>query len=227
MDAEVMPESVAHTDMPDPPATAALKVHPPAPAPLNSLWHRGRKRLERAVMGAWWRRRFAAFGAGSFVDLPAYLVGHESISIGPRVRVWRHTRIEARNPKRGEVRIEIGENTGVQPYVHIGAAELVSIGKHCRIAQGVYITDHDHDYSDLDDLANLGRRTVSSPVRIDDRVWLGERVIVLKGVHIGERTVVGAGSVVTRSLPACVIAVGNPAKVIRVWNSAAKRWERP
>jgi maltose O-acetyltransferase len=53
------------------------------------------------------------------------------------------------------------------------------------------------------------------PIRIDDNVWLGGGVIVCPGVSIGQNTVVGAGAVVTRDLPADVVAVGNPARVIR------------
>ena len=55
----------------------------------------------------------------------------------------------------------------------------------------------------------------AEPITLGDNVWLGGGVIVCPGVSIGENTVVGAGSVVTRDLPANVIAVGNPAKVIR------------
>lgn len=53
------------------------------------------------------------------------------------------------------------------------------------------------------------------PIRIGDNVWLGGGVIVCPGVTIGENTVVGAGAVVTRDLPANVVVVGNPARVLR------------
>ncbi|EFL21076.1 CysE/LacA/LpxA/NodL family acetyltransferase [Streptomyces himastatinicus ATCC 53653] len=74
----------------------------------------------------------------------------------------------------------------------------------------LYTADHDLD---------PGRRSAmwerARPITIGDDVWLGGGVIVLPGVTIGERTVVGAGSVVTKDLPADVIAAGNPARVIR------------
>ena len=53
------------------------------------------------------------------------------------------------------------------------------------------------------------------PVVIEDNVWLGLNVVVLKGVHIGENSVIGANSVVTKDIPANVIAAGNPCKIIR------------
>lgn len=55
----------------------------------------------------------------------------------------------------------------------------------------------------------------SSPVVIEDDVWLGANVIVLKGVTIGARSIIGAGSVVTKSIPADCIAAGNPARIIK------------
>lgn len=215
--------NVSHTPEND---SHLLRKPPPAYRHFP-LWYRIFKRVSRAIMRPIWRHRFASFGVDAWVDLPAYIVGHRCISVGDRVRVWRHVRLEARSLQEGKVRIEIGENTGLQPYVHIGAEESVSIGRHCRLAQGVYITDHDHDYSDLDHPETLGTSMVASPVTIGDYVWLGERAIVLKGVTIGSMTVVGAGSVVTRSLPAKVIAAGVPARILRVWDEKTKRWMKP
>ncbi len=61
----------------------------------------------------------------------------------------------------------------------------------------------------------MSTRPDAEPITIGDDVWLGGGVIVLPGVTIGENTVVGAGAVVTRDLPANVVAVGNPARVVR------------
>jgi acetyltransferase-like isoleucine patch superfamily enzyme len=63
--------------------------------------------------------------------------------------------------------------------------------------------------------SRLDKWETAEPITIDDNVWLGGGVIVCPGVSIGENTVVGAGAVVTRDLPANVVAVGNPASVIR------------
>jgi acetyltransferase-like isoleucine patch superfamily enzyme len=61
-------------------------------------------------------------------------------------------------------------------------------------------------------------------VRIEKGCWIGEKVIILPGVNIGERSIIGAGSVVTKSIPAYSIAVGNPARVIKTWNKDSKQW---
>jgi acetyltransferase-like isoleucine patch superfamily enzyme len=57
--------------------------------------------------------------------------------------------------------------------------------------------------------------TPSAPVKIGDHVWIGSRVIILPGVSIGDHAAVGAGSVVTKSIPPNCLAVGNPARVVR------------
>ncbi len=56
---------------------------------------------------------------------------------------------------------------------------------------------------------------VTAPISIENNVWIGEKATILKGVSIGENSVIGAGSVVTKSIPANCVAVGSPAKVIR------------
>ncbi|MFW2124843.1 acetyltransferase, partial [Acinetobacter ursingii] len=70
-------------------------------------------------------------------------------------------------------------------------------------------------------------RTLSvKSVKIQNNVWLGEFVSVLPGVTIGEGTIVGANSVVTKSLPPYVIAVGSPAKPIKFYNFDTRKWEK-
>ena len=105
-------------------------------------------------------------------------------------------------------RIVIGPRVYINRHTMIDASERIEIGEGAMIGPFCYITDHDHAIGSADDL-------VSKPTRIGERCWLGAHVTVLKGVTIGDSTVVGAGSVVTKSLPARVVAVGNPARVLR------------
>lgn len=108
-------------------------------------------------------------------------------------------------------RITIGDYCLVCPGVRISSADAITIGNDCMVASQVYITDADwHGIYD-----RAGTVGVTRPVTIGDNVWLGDSVIVCKGVNIGDHSVIGAGSVVTRDIPAGVIAAGNPAKIIR------------
>ncbi|NLU70572.1 sugar O-acetyltransferase [Streptomyces sp. HNM0574] len=108
--------------------------------------------------------------------------------------------------------IELGAGTKVNFDVTmldcapIVIGEDVLIAPHCRL----YTANHPFDPGLRRDMWEI-----AAPVTVGDRVWLGGGVTVLPGVSIGAETVVGAGSVVTKDLPPKVLAVGNPARVIR------------
>ena len=103
--------------------------------------------------------------------------------------------------------IRIGNGTYLNRNTEIVAAVSVEIGRDCKIGRDVIVMDTDQH--------PLPGRAVGLPVTIEDRVWIGARAIVLKGVRIGHDSVVGAGSVVTRSVPPCSVVAGQPARVIR------------
>ena len=111
------------------------------------------------------------------------------------------------------IKLSIGEGTYINRRTMLDATESLTIGKHVAIGPGCYITDHDHGLDPA--LPPLQQPMHAKPTRIGDWAWLGANVVVLKGVTIGERTIVGAGSVVTRDLPPDSICAGVPARVIR------------
>jgi acetyltransferase-like isoleucine patch superfamily enzyme len=125
-----------------------------------------------------------------------------------------------------------GNNVQVNDYVHITAMEHVEIGNNVLIASKVYISDCSHgsytgnEFDSNPDMAPSARALFSKPVTIKDNVWLGEFVSVLPGVTIGQGTIVGANSVVSKSLPEYVIAVGIPARPIKKYNFETYKWER-
>ena len=93
--------------------------------------------------------------------------------------------------------------------------ESLTIGNNVKIGGNCIIMDNDvHQIDHLERRSNKGN-VKSSPVVIEDDVWLGANVTVLKGVTIGARSIIGAGSVVTKSIPADCIAAGNPCRVIK------------
>ncbi|GAX34321.1 acyltransferase [Nodularia sp. NIES-3585] len=110
-------------------------------------------------------------------------------------------------------KIVIGANTYINRHTFIDAIELITLGQHCAIGPGCYITDHDHGCHPS--LPPLAQPMISKATIVGDRVWIGANVTILKGVTIGNDAVVGAGSVVTKDIPEKAIAVGNPAKVIK------------
>jgi acetyltransferase-like isoleucine patch superfamily enzyme len=103
--------------------------------------------------------------------------------------------------------IQIGSHCGFSGTV-IGAEVRIELGDRVRCGANTVITDTDWHSDD----PRAGR---PAPVVIEDDVWLGLNVTVLKGVRIGAGALIGAGSVVTRDIPAGCVAGGNPAKILR------------
>jgi acetyltransferase-like isoleucine patch superfamily enzyme len=110
-------------------------------------------------------------------------------------------------------RIIVGAGVYVNRHTMIDASERIEIGEGTMVGPFCYITDHDHAVGP--GLTPGAGPLVSRPTSIGAHCWIGAHVTVLKGVTIGKGTVVGAGSVVTKSLPEGVVAVGNPARVLR------------
>lgn len=115
-------------------------------------------------------------------------------------------------------KIIIGDNVRIESDCHISAINEVIIEDNVLIASFVYISDHSHGKvcADEMDTPPFERELHSKGgIRICRNVWLGEKVMVMPGVTIGEGAVVGAGSIVTKDIPPFSLAVGNPAKIIR------------
>jgi maltose O-acetyltransferase len=119
---------------------------------------------------------------------------------------------------RAPLRVDYGENLRIGPrtFVNYGLVALdvapISIGADCQIGPNVQLLTAYHPVEAEPRRAKL---EAAAAIAIGDNVWLGGGVIVLPGVTIGDDTVVGAGAVVTKDLPPGVVAVGNPARVIR------------
>lgn len=113
----------------------------------------------------------------------------------------------------------IGENVSIGEHSHITSINSIVIGNGVLTGRYVYISDNSHGSGDS---SEIGIRPIQralyskGPVVIGDNVWIGERVCILSGVHIGEGAIIGANAVVTHDIPAYSIAAGVPAKVLRL-----------
>jgi acetyltransferase-like isoleucine patch superfamily enzyme len=107
-------------------------------------------------------------------------------------------------------RIEIGNHTFINYGSSIAARASVKIGSHCHLGHYTFVMDNDqHDVVSHTELPQ------SDPVIIEDHVWIGSKAVILPGVRIGSRAVIGAGSIVTKDVPPRCVAAGNPARVLR------------
>lgn len=113
--------------------------------------------------------------------------------------------------------IIIGDDSGLTSCT-ISAGTRIELGKRVLVGSGVMITDSDHHVVDLTQgrrFAGLPDPLSDRPIKVGDDVFIGARSLILKGVEIGNGSVIGAGSVVSMSIPAGVVAAGNPCKVVR------------
>jgi maltose O-acetyltransferase len=108
--------------------------------------------------------------------------------------------------------ITLGDNVFLNFNCVILDVVPVTIGDRVQIASAVQLLAADHP---LDAQERASGRELGRPITIEDDVWLGGAVVVCPGVAIGRGSVIGAGSVVTKDIPAGVLAVGNPCRVIR------------
>jgi acetyltransferase-like isoleucine patch superfamily enzyme len=170
----------------------------------NSLpWNRIRIHREFAR-----RQAFARWPVHGNV-LEAFREGR--LEVGEHVLLEPHVWLTAPD----EARIRIGPGSFLNLAVMVAAVELVEIGSHCMFANGCFITDGSHRFDDPDKPVPWQGFTSKGPTRLGDNVWCGANVVITTGVTVGERSVVGANSVVTTDIPPFSIAAGAPAKVLR------------
>jgi len=112
--------------------------------------------------------------------------------------------------------LDIGTGTATSNNVMLIANEAIKIGKNCLI--GELVSVYDSDFHDIDIDKRRQSRGEVAAVLIGDNVWLGSRVMVMKGVTIGNNSVIAAGSIVTKPIPENVLAAGIPATTIRKIN---------
>ena len=110
--------------------------------------------------------------------------------------------------------LTIGNNVGMSS-TRIWVHDSVTIGDNVKIGACVLITDTDAHPMDYMARRTSNEGTKSAPIVIEDDVWVGAHSIILKGVTIGARSIIGAGSIVTKSIPADCVAAGNPCRVIK------------
>ena len=130
-------------------------------------------------------------------------IGNCTLFTGVRLEVWQGAEIS------------IGNGTYLNRNTEVLAGRSVRIGRDCMIARDVLIMDTDQH-------ALPGQPLQIAPVVVEDRVWIGARAIILKGVHLGHDSIVGAGAIVTRSVPPHTVVVGPAAQPIRQKQTAAE-----
>jgi maltose O-acetyltransferase len=171
------------------------------------IWNDG-----RAVLRArWYLRSASTLGARVRVWGAPSIQNAGTLEVGERVRLVSTTAtLEIAVGSNGLLRI--GESVFINYGCSIAATKSILIGARCTI--GTHVIMMDNDFHRLEP-ERRNESPPSAPIVLEENVWLGARVIVLRGVTIGEGSAIGAGSVVASDIPPRAVAAGVPAKVIR------------
>ncbi len=155
-------------------------------------------------------------GQHCFIDDHVTIYSHSDggdVRLADRVHLYRGTIIEV--GAGGSV--IIGENTHVQAFCNLkGFKGSLIIGRDVQIAPHCGFSPYEHNFERRDQVIHQQGIRSAGDIVLEDDVWLGLGVAVLEGVHIGKGAIIGAGAVVTQDIPAYAIAVGVPARVIRM-----------
>ena len=128
--------------------------------------------------------------------------------------------------KKYDPEICIGKNVCIGNRFSALSAAPIIIGDDCLFASDVLITSENHGMN-VEESASYSSTTLEAKsVQIGEGCWLGEKVSIMPGVTLGERTVVAAGAVVTKSFPPYSLVGGVPAKILKTYNFETHQWEK-
>jgi acetyltransferase-like isoleucine patch superfamily enzyme len=171
---------------------------------------------------------FKYFGDKSIIIRPVLIKNSKYISIGHRVIIRDGARLEVVGNHSGRCPIlAIGDNVNIEQNVHIVCHSRIEIGSNVSITPNCSIVDVTHPYSDIKNSNKIGDRILEeeSYVEIGEGSFIGIGSTILPNVRIGRQCVIGANSLVTRSIPDYSVAAGSPAQVIKKFNQEINQWE--
>jgi len=155
------------------------------------------------------KTKYQGFHGSIQFDGPIAVVGSGNIHMGVQSRIGSD--VEFGTEEQGT--IVIGENVRINRGTTLFAYESIHIGDHTLIGEFVSIRDANHGIAPEEHVRSQAH--LAQAIKIGKDVWIGRGSVILPGVEIGDHSIIGANSVVSRSIPAGTIAVGSPAKPLR------------
>lgn len=173
------------------------------------------------------------------IELPRRIIHPENIYIGDHVSLGPGSFLRAakiypsptmQNPDKPvpvqsfDAKIVIGNRVTSTADLQIAAQETIIIEDDVMFASNIHINDGSHGYYRTDLPYKYQKLVNIRPIRIKRGSWIGQNVMILSGVTIGELSIIGANSIVSENIPDKCIAIGNPAKVIKKWDDTTGQW---
>lgn len=164
------------------------------------------------------------FGSKSFILKPMSIDNPNGIFIGNEVMILQYVWLAACSAGKEKAELIISNGVRLGHFNHIYSTKKIVIEKDVMTADRVYIGDVKHSYYNINqsiknqEIVNLGS------VTIGEGSWIGENSCIV-GANIGKHCVIGANSVVTHDIPDYSVAVGSPAKVIKIYNFQKNSWD--
>jgi acetyltransferase-like isoleucine patch superfamily enzyme len=167
------------------------------------------------------------------INNPQYIFLGDNIWLGPNTLlnpVTQYPSTSIKHPgkeyktQRFNPKITIGNRVTATGNLTIGTVSEVIIEDDVLLASNVTILDNFHGYDNAEEPYKYQPLSRIAAVRIKKGCWIGNNVVILPGTTIGEMSIVGANSVVTRSIPDRCIAVGTPARITKKWDRVIQQW---
>jgi len=168
------------------------------------------------------RFKLKKIGLISYIAKPIFVYGGRQIIIGNRVRIFPGSRMETHN--NGSIVIE--NNVSIGQNLHlISSNEQLKIGKDTTISGNVFITNIDHEYTEIG-VHILDQKYIAKTTIIGENCFIGYGAVIQAGTSLGKQCIVGANSVVRGIFPDYCVIVGSPAKVVKQYNTNTSTWDK-
>lgn len=180
-------------------------------------------KIAKQIEWNYYKKRLANIGKNSQIGQNFSIINPDGISIGDNfsggcdIALWSWNAV---NIKGDDCKLIIKNNVSITDRCIISAANRIEIGNGCLLGRDTFITDNSHGENISINELNISphERNIFSKgtVIIGDNVWTGKNVCIMPNVKIGNGAIIGANSVVTHNIPPYSVAVGSPAKVIKI-----------
>ena len=169
---------------------------------------------------------FKMFGKKSFIGkgLTIHLAKNGNIYIGNNVRIGNNARLSLYEDAHGFPNIKINDGCYIGDSFSILTCKNVIIEQDVLIASGVSLIGENHGMNPEHEFHYKSQPLNSKDIIIKTGAWIGEKAIILPGVSVGKKSIIGAGSVVTKNVPDYSIVVGNPAKIVKKYDFETHTW---